>query len=476
MFAKQPEDDIVSFAAAFEPFLPAKPLLRPYADPLYTHSESPDIFFGQQPAVLSRAIVAAVTRSNNRGGDAKLATKRQPATRVDHKRISNVIEEVEGMLGRAQELHTIKSTPASESGDDTLSSRSDHPDVSPSMCIWCESVEYKVSLLHKGCGKLETTGGQRNPVAVESQVDQAAVARFRQQLEELRLQDADKYAELKDAVSRGLSIGYAALDPHIGDRDWKGKFAPKEKCVLERLFRPNECSAKPSEPRKSESHSRVPSKAVDQPVRHVNTMSGWVAEEGKSNRRERIEGIVAVQRLKRQKRQNLPLELDKPNRCFSTNPDRFVQKRFRMNPRFTWLCHTNDNQAEWRQAIRLGIEQTRQDRSDLAGRRLATAHRRARTRAGAATYCRVTSEGMSAGGTRPRSALNFGLSFDAGAGRVQNHLDLLPQIHAVTLLRQEVLRARLLSPQASSPVREPIECTSCRADRCQPERMCGSSS
>ncbi len=135
----------------------------------------------------------------------------------------------------------------------------------------------------------------------------------------------------------------------------------------------------------------------------------------KSARQLLLSDVLAAQRLKRRKRLEAPLELNGPSGCFSGNAYSFVQQRFKMNPRFTWLCRTDDDPAEWRQAIRVGIGEIEQSRNLRPGaRRLDTSHRKASRR-----YCTKDNKA-----SRPQSVLNHGGSESPYAIRTES---LLPE-------------------------------------------------
>jgi len=57
----------------------------------------------------------------------------------------------------------------------------------------------------------------------------------------------------------------------------------------------------------------------------------------KSKKHERMQNIIEIQRLKKQMRRDIDIESDLLNTCYSTNPNRFLQRRFKLNPRFLWV-------------------------------------------------------------------------------------------------------------------------------------------
>jgi len=132
--------------------------------------------------------------------------------------------------------------------------------------------------------------------------------------------------------------------------NWQGKFVPKEKHLLQKMF---------------DSHKNSKSNRKKMPVPLHNLMAKKVDTKRpmtvnnttqKSSKEEYIDGITLIQIIKKKQKQKNSLELSKQTNCYSKNPYSFIQKRYKMNPRFTWLCKTEENRLDWMQAINTGID------------------------------------------------------------------------------------------------------------------------
>lgn len=66
----------------------------------------------------------------------------------------------------------------------------------------------------------------------------------------------------------------------------------------------------------------------------VKTLSSCMRSASK--KQEHMQDIIKIQKLKKQMRRNVDMDSDFASSCYSTNPNRFLQRHFRLNPRF--LC------------------------------------------------------------------------------------------------------------------------------------------
>ena len=74
-----------------------------------------------------------------------------------------------------------------------------------------------------------------------------------------------------------------------------------------------------------------------------------------SLKQKHLEEIAMVQKMKRMRKQNALLDLESNTTCYTVNHDRFAQKRSKINPRFTWLCRTDENNNDWINNINMKI-------------------------------------------------------------------------------------------------------------------------
>ncbi len=167
-------------------------------DPLYVHTEAPAIFLSPASCEFSKDLIGAVS---NRGP--KVAYNRDYQQRVDHRRISDVIGEIERLLNGT--MHPIRSVPASESGSCAPSVRAsvEHTTPQSTSRSLTEALEYKVSLLER---EHEETA----KIAATEQKHVSKISRgVRRQMRELRMRAAAEDADLADMMH--LNIGYLSL-------------------------------------------------------------------------------------------------------------------------------------------------------------------------------------------------------------------------------------------------------------------------
>eukprot|EP00826_Nyctotherus_ovalis_P028472 TRINITY_DN22495_c0_g2_i1.p1 TRINITY_DN22495_c0_g2~~TRINITY_DN22495_c0_g2_i1.p1 ORF type:complete len:317 (-),score=34.73 TRINITY_DN22495_c0_g2_i1:109-1059(-) len=98
-------------------------------------------------------------------------------------------------------------------------------------------------------------------------------------------------------------------------------------------------------------------KSIDRSgVSSVQPVNSGVKE---SSRRQKYAREVALlQKVKKQQRQNAVLDFDCCNAFYSENPDRFHHKRFKMNPRFTWLYKVEEDADDWIHSINSAISKS----------------------------------------------------------------------------------------------------------------------
>jgi len=338
-------------------------------DPLYNAMAPPEIFKNRDNPNLSRELLNAIIRINENQNSS--LQNPEKAQKIDHAKITEKIDEIEKLLENTKILQPIKSTPNSEINEnfsipvdfcpleDENIKNSNKAGVNSIFFNMksCKKIEYKVSLLQNGY-KIEKNNENQQKTS-------GVFEKFKKQIEELKENDKNSYEIINEYLKQRLEF-----------KDWKGKFAPKDHHILEKIFTPNI--------KMSETTRKSPLRTIPRPLttaKFDNPLTtfhkkpiNFTIGTGKVDkatfyeenfqfkepaeptvRQERNFDIYYAQKLKKQLKQNIPLELDKPNICYCANPDRFIQKRFKMNPRFTWLCKTGENKGEWINDIKLGI-------------------------------------------------------------------------------------------------------------------------
>jgi len=66
-----------------------------------------------------------------------------------------------------------------------------------------------------------------------------------------------------------------------------------------------------------------------------------------SRKEEYTKGIALLQKIKKQQRLNAPIIFNQQNTFYNENSNYFHYKRFKMNPRFTWLYKVEEGSRHW---------------------------------------------------------------------------------------------------------------------------------
>ena len=146
-------------------------------------------------------------------------------------------------------------------------------------------------------------------------------------------------------------------NPIITVGKWKGKYAPREKYQLEKMF---DCRDLRYKLNKRKLDVSIPKTTQQSTKRPVTTDFFIVNEDCKTDQRKSITGNSIRKNTNNQVhikscRKTIRYDLNGRTPCFTNNHNRFCQKRFKMNPRFTWICKSGDDQYNWIDEINKGI-------------------------------------------------------------------------------------------------------------------------
>ena len=118
---------------------------------------------------------------------------------------------------------------------------------------------------------------------------------------------------------------------------WTGKFIPVEKHILKQMFEVENNKTKDKMNIVKPNSRRMinfSTSSVNNDIINNQSDQEFISYD-EPNKNIYTKNIMMLQKIKRMRKQNMPLELDQNGISYTRNHNRFFQKRFKMNPRFT---------------------------------------------------------------------------------------------------------------------------------------------
>eukprot|EP00826_Nyctotherus_ovalis_P057412 TRINITY_DN7844_c0_g1_i2.p1 TRINITY_DN7844_c0_g1~~TRINITY_DN7844_c0_g1_i2.p1 ORF type:complete len:567 (-),score=113.74 TRINITY_DN7844_c0_g1_i2:53-1693(-) len=295
-------------------------------DPFYFRSIFPDVFKIQ--AKESRAEPMSIANHISK-------------QRLDPKMIEEKLNEIESLINRTNShdsIHTVKSSHRShtefplnpfEDANEVKDDQKDELQKKIYRNFYNLLLEYKVSLLQDIKDEMSAKTFQEKPQTKKESDN----------VKEIQDRQKEIFIHMEDDLNRKLTIG-----------NWTGKYIPQEKHLLKKMFKSHR-DAKIKKIAMTDCRVRSKTGTARRPL--VQPIRPNIIDA--SNKQKHMEEIVMLQKMKKMLKQNALLDLDSNTTCYTANPDRFAQKRFRINPRFTWLCKAEEDGRDWISNINVNI-------------------------------------------------------------------------------------------------------------------------